>query len=80
MRTQTCPGGRTVGLYGLALVEVALAVDVLEKIPESLDVAVVVGDVRVVHIHPIAYPLGEVAPLGGVLHHLAAAGGVVLFD
>ena len=80
VRTQTCPGGRTVGLYGLALVEVALAVDVLEKIPESLDVAVVVGDVRVVHIHPIAYPLCEVAPLGGVLHHLAAAGGVVLFD
>ena len=71
-------GGGAVGLDGLALVEQALAVDILQKIPEGLDIAVVVGDVRIVHVDPVADALGKVAPLGGVLHNLLATGFVVL--
>ena len=72
--------GRGIRLYGFALVEEAAVVDFAEQPPEGFDVAVVVGDVRVVHIHPVAHALGEVLPLGGVFHHLAAAGAVVFLD
>ena len=71
-----CSGA--VRLNGFALVKQALAVNVLKEPPESLDIAVVVGDVRVVHIDPVTYALGEVAPLGGVFHDLTAAGGIVV--
>ena len=37
-----------------------------------------VGYVGVVHVYPVAHLLGEVAPAVGVLHHLLAAGLVVL--
>ena len=77
VRAEARACGRGIRLDALALVEQALAVDVLEQVPERLDIAVVVGDVRVVHVDPVADALREVAPLGGVFHHLLAAGAVV---
>ena len=78
MGAEAGSGRRRIRLDGLALVQVSLSVDVLEKVPEGLDIAVVVSDVRVVHIDPVADALRKVAPLGGVLHHFLAAGVVVL--
>ena len=80
VRAQARAGGRAVRLDALALVEQALAVDVLEQVPERLDVAVVVGDVGIVHVDPVADALGQAAPLGGIFHHLLAAGAVVVLD
>ena len=69
---------RGIRLYGEALVEQSLVVDLLQEVPECLYVAVVIGDVRVVHIHPVTYALGEGNPLLRVFHDLGAAGLVVL--
>ena len=80
VRAQARAGGGAVRLDALALVEQTLAVDVLEEPPEGLDVTVVVGDVRIVHVHPVTDALGEAPPLGGVFHHLLAAGTVVVRD
>ena len=70
--------GRRIRLDGVTLVKQTLVVDFLQKVPESLDVAVVVGDVRIVHIDPVSHALSHVPPLFGVLHHLRAAGVIVL--
>ena len=78
MRTQSRSVGRGVRLDGVAFVEETLVVDFPEQVPEGLDVAVVIGDVRVVHVHPVTYALGHVDPLLGESHHLGAAGAVVV--
>ena len=80
MGTQPRSSGRRVGLDGIALVEIALLVELLEEIPEGLDILVIVGDIRVVQVHPVAHLLGEVGPLACVFHDLAATGGVVFID
>ena len=79
MGAEACACCRRVGLDRVAFVEITLLVDVLEKVPQSLDVAVFVGDVRIVGIHPVADLLGEIHPLVSIFHDLLAAGAVVLF-
>ena len=73
-------GGRRVGLDGVALVEQPLLVELLQKPPQRLDVLVVVGDVGVVHVDPVAHLAGELLPHALELHHRLAAGAVVLLD
>ena len=79
MRTEAGAVCRRIRLNGVALVEQPFVVDFLQEIPQGFNVAVVVGDVRVCHVHPISYALGHVHPLFGIFHHLRAAGGVVFF-
>ena len=80
MRTQTRAGSRRVGLNGVTLVEVTFLIELFEQVPQGLDILVVVRDIRVIEVHPIAHLLGEVGPLARVLHHLTAASRVVLID
>ena len=65
-------------MNGVALIEVALLVQLLEEIPKGLDILVVIGDIGVVEINPVTHLLGEVGPLLGIFHHLTATSGVVL--
>ena len=69
---------RRIRLDGEALVEQPLVVNLLQKIPECLNVSVVVSDIRIVHVHPISDALCHVHPLAGVLHDLMTAGVIVL--
>ena len=80
MGAQPRPGSRRIRLYGISLVQQTLVVNILEKIPQCLDITVVVCDVRIVHIDPIPYPVRQSHPFLGVLHHLLAAGIVVVLD
>ena len=80
VRAEARAGHRRIGLDGVALVEIALLVELGEQPPHAFDVAVVVGDVGIVEVHPVAHAVGEVGPLAGVLHHLGAAGCVVVVD
>ena len=73
VRREARAGSGRVGLDSITLVQIALLVELLEQVPQCLDVLVVVGDVRVVQVHPVAHLLGERSPLLGVFHHLAAA-------
>ena len=73
-------GGGRVGLDGVALVEQAFVEELLEEPPQRLDVLVVVGDVRIVHVDPVAHLAREVLPLARELHHRLAARAVVLLD
>ncbi|MPM74520.1 hypothetical protein SDC9_121508 [bioreactor metagenome] len=79
MRTQPGSCRRRVRLNGIAFIEVSFFVNFLKQIPQRLYIAIIVGDVRIVHIHPIAHFPGEVFPLLGVSHHLGAASIVVFF-
>ncbi len=72
-------GGR-VGLDGVALVEEPLVVELAQQPPEGFDVLVVVGDVRILHVHPVAHAAREVLPYARELHDGFAARAVVLLD
>ena len=80
MARQACSRHRRIRLNGVALVHIALLVQLFEQVPQRFDIFVVVGDVGVLQIHPIAHLLGQIGPLLGVFHHLAAAGGIVFID
>ena len=77
MRAEPRARRRRVGLYGVSFIEESFFVEGLEQVPKGFDVAVVVGDVGVLHVDPVAHLLREVFPLLGVGHHVLAAGGVV---
>ena len=57
---------------------VRLGTLMLEEPPESLDVLVVVCDIRMIEINEVTHLLGQLAPLSGELHHVLAALVVVI--
>ena len=77
---KTRTGCGRVGLNGVTLIEQALVVELLQKPPQSFDIFVIVGDIWVIHIHPITHLFCEVLPHIGELHHRLAAGAVILLD
>ena len=77
MRAETRTVGRRIGLDGKALVQQAFVVDILQQEPQRLDIAIVVGDIRVVHVHPVADAVGQVGPFLRIFHHFAPAGRIV---
>ena len=78
MRAQTCTRTWRIWLDGVTLVEQTLVVELLEEPPESLDILVIVGDIRMIEIYEVTHLLGQLAPLGGELHHVLAALVVVI--
>ena len=80
MSREARSGGGRVGLDGVALVEQPLVEELLEEPPQRLDVFVVIGDVGIVHIDPVAHLAGQVLPHARKLHDGFAAGAVVLLD
>ena len=80
MRTQTCAGCGRIGLDGVAFVEITFLVKLAEKPPHGLDVAVVIGDIGVGHVHPVAHTRSKVFPLARKLHHLTTTSGVIFVD
>ena len=78
VRAEAGTGSRRIGLNGVSLVEVVFVVELLEQPPQRLDITVVVGDVGVLHIYPVTHTVREVFPLAGKLHHIFAAGSVVV--
>ena len=74
----TC-GGR-IGLNGVAFVEQPLFIELSEQPPDGFDVGVVVGDVGVLHIYPVAHLTAEFRPLLGIFHHVATAVRIVVSD
>ena len=80
MRTQSRTGRRRIRLYRIAFVQKAFFIYLLKQIPESLNIAVVVCDVRMFHIHPVPYLLRKRNPLPCIFHHLLAAGVIVFLD
>ena len=69
---------RRIRLNGVALVKQVLVVELLQKPPQSLDVAVVVSDVRIFKVNPVANAFGKVGPVTCIFHHFATAGVVVV--
>ena len=78
MRAQTCTCAWRVWLDGVTLVEHPLVVELLEEPPESLDILVIVGDIRMIEIYEVTHLLSQLAPLSGELHHVLAALVVVI--
>ena len=79
MRAKACTCGGRVGLYGVAFVPKIFRA-IIQQPPNTFNVFVVVGNVRVVHVHPVSHLFGERLPLVGIFHDLAAAGFVVIFN
>ena len=65
-------------MYGVAFVEQAFFVKLLEEVPEGFDVVGIKGDVRIFQVHPIADLLGELVPLILEAHHRFPALFIVL--
>ena len=80
MRGQSGSGSWAVGLNGIAFVEESFVVKLLQNPPNRFHVFGVVGNVRVLHVNPIAHGIGQLLPLPGKTHHRFSAGGVVVFD
>ena len=80
VRTQTRSCGRRIGLNGIAFVEEILLIQLFEQPPQRFDILVVVGDIGVLHIHPVTHEVAQVGPFLGVHHHVAAAACIVFFN
>ena len=80
VRTQTRTCGRRIWLNGIALVEEIFLVQLLEQPPQCLNIFVVVGDIGVLHIHPVTHEVAQVGPFLGVHHHVAAAACIVFLN
>ena len=78
MARQACASCRRVRLDGVALIEQAFLIELLQQPPQGLDILIVIGDVRMVQIDKIAHLLRQFTPLGGVHHHILAALAVVV--
>ncbi len=78
MTAKSSSGSRRIRLYGFALVKVSLSVDILKQPPKSLNIAVVIGNIRIIHIHPISDPFSKITPLRRVFHHFLTASTVVI--
>ena len=48
----------------MALIKQALFVDLLQRPPFRLDVIIFIGNIRVVHVRPKAYPVAHMLPFG----------------
>ena len=70
---------RRIGLNGVAFVEQALVVELLQQPPKRFYIFVVVGDVRVVKVYKVAHILGKLTPFGCKLHHVLTTFMVVFF-
>src|SRR5690606_24905924 len=80
VRREYCSGARAVPLSLVSLVRESAFVDGLEEIPDRLNVVVLEGDVRVIHVDPVPHPGGERIPQILVAKYALAAGGVVSLD
>ena len=65
-------------MYRVALVQEPFLVQLFQQIPQSFDVAVVVGDVRVAHVYPVSHLVRQIFPLAGELHDVGTAFFVVV--
>ena len=80
MRTEAGAIGRRIGLDCVSFIEQTLVINLLQKVPEGLYITIVVGDIRIVHIDPVAYPLCHIHPLCGIFHDLLTAGRIIFLD
>ena len=77
---ETRTGRRRVRLNRIALVKKPLLVQFGKQMPQRLDILVVIGNVRVLHVDPVAHPARQPLPCVGIGHHFLAADAVVLLD
>ena len=80
VRTKPRACGGRVRLNGVALIEQTFLVKLGQEPPKRFDVRVLVGDVRVFHVHPVTHLVAEVGPLFREHHHIFTAAGVVVLD
>ena len=69
VRRKRRAAARTIGNDFVSLVDESAVENVFERPPLRLDIIVVVGNVWVFHVHPIAHAVGHFLPLGLVLPH-----------
>ena len=67
MRGERRAAARAVGNDLVTLVEQPLLVDLLERPPDRFDIIVVIGDVGMLHVHPVADAVAHLFPLALVL-------------
>ena len=67
VRRKRSAAARAIGHDLVSLVEQSGVRDLLDRPPLRLDVVVLIGDVRMLHVRPIAYALGHALPLVLVL-------------
>ena len=71
---------RRIWLDCVTLVKQPLVEQLLKQPPQSLDVLILVSNVRVLCVNPVAHLMGKLGPLLSELHDIAAASRIVLLD
>ena len=70
-KPRTCR--RRIGLDGISFVEQAFLIKLLQEPPQGFDVAVVIRNIRIIQVHPIAHLVGQVGPFLRELHYVRTA-------
>ena len=70
-KSRACRG--RIGLDGISFVEQAFLIKLLQKPPQGFDVAVVIRNIRIIQVHPIAHLVGQVGPFLRELHYVRTA-------
>ena len=73
MGTQTCPRSRRIWLYRIILIKCALIEEFFKQPPQCFNIAVIVSNIRVVHIYPVSHFPGKILPEVGVFHYILPA-------
>jgi len=54
--------------------------ELFQQVPDGFDILIVVGDIGIIHIDPVAHLFSEIFPHTGVLHHILAACCIEFFN
>ena len=73
MRAQACTSCRRIRLDGISLVQQTFLVKLLQQPPQSFNVTVIVGNVRIFQVYPVTHLMGKVSPFFRELHDIRAA-------
>ena len=73
-------GSRRIGLNGVSFVKQTFFIEFAQQIPQCLNIFVIIRDIRIVRIDPIAHFTGQLPPQIGIGHHFMTTGIVVLLD
>ena len=78
VRAESGSGSRRIRLYGIPFIKESFLIELFQQPPQGFDVAVVVGDIRIGHVYPIPHLVSQIFPFFGELHHIFAAGSVIV--
>ena len=80
MRTQSGSCRRRIWLNCVTFVKIPFLIELAKKPPYAFNVPVIISNVCIRHINPIAHLTSEILPFASILHNLTTARGIILVN